>query len=223
MRRLEKTVRDDCALAQRLDLLVSIKGIGLRSALCLIIRMPELGHASRAEIAALAGLAPLTTTAASIMAGGVSRAVANACARACSCAHSQQPGTIPTWQPSMHACAATANNTCVPSSPWPANSSSSPTPSSFEKRNGRRNTRQDETWLLPEGEKGGVPRRLFSPFSPAGRRCRQADEGAARHAGRRRPHLQALRTSLPNPNSLNLHRQTPRHASRAGRGVIIWA
>ncbi|WP_157131377.1 transposase [Rhizobium sp. NXC14] len=56
--RLEKTVRDDCDLAQRLDLLISIKGIGLRSALCLIIRLPELGHASRAEIAALAGVAP---------------------------------------------------------------------------------------------------------------------------------------------------------------------
>lgn len=58
MRQLEKTVRDDLALAQRLDLLISIKGIGLRSALCLVIRMPELGHASRAEIAALAGVAP---------------------------------------------------------------------------------------------------------------------------------------------------------------------
>jgi transposase len=56
--RLEKTVRDDCDLARRLDLLISIKGIGLRSALCLIIRLPELGHAGRAEIAALAGVAP---------------------------------------------------------------------------------------------------------------------------------------------------------------------
>ncbi|MBX5067308.1 transposase, partial [Rhizobium lentis] len=56
--RLEKTVRDDCDLSQRLDLLTSIKGIGLRSALCLIIRLPELGNAGRGEIAALAGVAP---------------------------------------------------------------------------------------------------------------------------------------------------------------------
>lgn len=55
---LEKTAREDADLAQRLDLLISIKGIGLRSALCLIIRMPELGHAGRGEVAALAGVAP---------------------------------------------------------------------------------------------------------------------------------------------------------------------
>ncbi|WP_075293391.1 IS110 family transposase [Pararhizobium arenae] len=58
MLRLEKMVRDDVDLARRFDLLISIKGIGPRSALCLIIRMPELGHASRNEIAALAGVAP---------------------------------------------------------------------------------------------------------------------------------------------------------------------
>lgn len=55
---IETAVRRDDEIAHRLDLLVSIKGIGLRSALCLVIRMPELGHASREEIAALAGLAP---------------------------------------------------------------------------------------------------------------------------------------------------------------------
>lgn len=56
--RIEKAVRHDQELARRLDLMISIKGIGLRSALCLVIRMPELGQASRAEIAALAGVAP---------------------------------------------------------------------------------------------------------------------------------------------------------------------
>jgi transposase len=55
---LEKRVRDEDDLAQRLDLLISIKGIGLRSAICFVIRLPELGHAGRAEIAALAGVAP---------------------------------------------------------------------------------------------------------------------------------------------------------------------
>lgn len=56
--RIEKALRHDLELARRLDLLVSIKGIGLRSALGLVIRLPELGAASRAEIAALAGVAP---------------------------------------------------------------------------------------------------------------------------------------------------------------------
>jgi transposase len=58
MLQLEKLVRGDPDLARRLDLLVSIKGIGMRSALCLVIRMPELGHAGRNQIAALAGVAP---------------------------------------------------------------------------------------------------------------------------------------------------------------------
>jgi transposase len=45
-------------LARRLDLVLSIPGIGERTALALIIRMPELGRVSREEAAALAGLAP---------------------------------------------------------------------------------------------------------------------------------------------------------------------
>ncbi|OZA89376.1 MAG: IS110 family transposase [Azorhizobium sp. 39-67-5] len=45
-------------LARRLDLVLSIPGIGERTALALIVRMPELGQISREEAAALAGLAP---------------------------------------------------------------------------------------------------------------------------------------------------------------------
>ena len=60
--------RDACAssallrahddLARRLDLVLSVPGIGERTALALIIRMPELGRISREQAAALAGLAP---------------------------------------------------------------------------------------------------------------------------------------------------------------------
>jgi transposase len=49
-------VYDD--LGRRLDLVLSIPGLGERTALALIIRMPELGQVSREEAAALAGLAP---------------------------------------------------------------------------------------------------------------------------------------------------------------------
>lgn len=45
-------------LARRFDLLQSIPGLGERTALCLVIRMPELGQISREEAAALAGVAP---------------------------------------------------------------------------------------------------------------------------------------------------------------------
>jgi transposase len=45
-------------LANRLSLLTSIDSIAVRTALALIIRMPELGRLSREEAASLAGLAP---------------------------------------------------------------------------------------------------------------------------------------------------------------------
>lgn len=45
-------------LARRLSLVLSVPGIGERTALSLVVRMPELGHISREEAAALAGLAP---------------------------------------------------------------------------------------------------------------------------------------------------------------------
>jgi len=45
-------------LARRHDLLLSIDGIGDRTALAMLIRLPELGHITREQAASLAGLAP---------------------------------------------------------------------------------------------------------------------------------------------------------------------
>jgi transposase len=45
-------------LARRLDLVGSVPGIGERTAVAIVIRMPEIGSVSREEAAALAGLAP---------------------------------------------------------------------------------------------------------------------------------------------------------------------
>jgi transposase len=56
--RLEANLRKYDDLSRRLDLVESIPSIGRRTALCLVIRMPELGRVSREEAAALAGLAP---------------------------------------------------------------------------------------------------------------------------------------------------------------------
>jgi transposase len=58
IRSLAKHLRGHDDLAKRLELVLSIPGIGERTALALIIRMPELGQISREEAAALAGLAP---------------------------------------------------------------------------------------------------------------------------------------------------------------------
>lgn len=55
---IERHLRAHSDLACRLDLVLSIPGIGKRTALALLIRMPELGQVSREEAAALAGLAP---------------------------------------------------------------------------------------------------------------------------------------------------------------------
>jgi transposase len=58
IRSLAKRLRAYSDLARRFDLVLSIPGIGERTALAIIIRMPELGLISREEAAALAGLAP---------------------------------------------------------------------------------------------------------------------------------------------------------------------
>jgi transposase len=58
IRYLAKRLRAHSDLARRFDLVLSIPGIGERTALALLIRMPELGQISREEAAALAGLAP---------------------------------------------------------------------------------------------------------------------------------------------------------------------
>lgn len=55
---LVKTIGMDTDLARKLSLIVSIRGIGERSALALLVRMPEIGSLTRQEAAALAGVAP---------------------------------------------------------------------------------------------------------------------------------------------------------------------
>jgi transposase len=56
--KLSTMLRQHDDLATRLKLLLSIDGIGPRTAIALLIRMPELGRLSRGEAAALVGLAP---------------------------------------------------------------------------------------------------------------------------------------------------------------------
>ena len=58
LKRLLAILRAHADLANRFDLLISVPGIGERTAIALLIRMPELGTLSREKAAALAGLAP---------------------------------------------------------------------------------------------------------------------------------------------------------------------
>ena len=58
LRLLLKAIRAHEDLARKLHLLQSIQGIGERTALALVVRMPELGSLSREEAASLLGVAP---------------------------------------------------------------------------------------------------------------------------------------------------------------------
>jgi transposase len=58
LRRIVQAVGGHDDLRRRLHLIQSIPGIGERTALALLLRMPELGRLSREQAAALAGLAP---------------------------------------------------------------------------------------------------------------------------------------------------------------------
>lgn len=58
LRRIVASLRQHDDLARRLDLVETIPGIGERTAVAIVLRMPELGTITREQAAALAGLAP---------------------------------------------------------------------------------------------------------------------------------------------------------------------
>ncbi|WP_441233770.1 IS110 family transposase [Bradyrhizobium sp. 930_D9_N1_4] len=55
---LVAAIREHCDLAARLDLIYSVGGSGLPTAVAVLVRMPEIGQLTREQAAALAGLAP---------------------------------------------------------------------------------------------------------------------------------------------------------------------
>jgi transposase len=58
LRALAAKVRAEDDLARRMELLETIPGLGRLTALAFVIRMPELGHLTRHQAAALVGVAP---------------------------------------------------------------------------------------------------------------------------------------------------------------------
>jgi transposase len=56
--RIAKAIEAHDDLARRLKLVLSVPGIGLKTAIAIIVRMPEIGRITREQAAALAGLAP---------------------------------------------------------------------------------------------------------------------------------------------------------------------
>jgi transposase len=55
---LVSAIRKHGDLAERLDLIESVDGVGLRTAVAILVRMPEIGRLTREQAAALAGFAP---------------------------------------------------------------------------------------------------------------------------------------------------------------------
>lgn len=58
LKALVKAIRQHPDLAERLDLIESVDGVGLSTAVAILARMPEIGRVGREQVAALAGLAP---------------------------------------------------------------------------------------------------------------------------------------------------------------------
>jgi transposase len=58
LKSLVQAIRAHRDLAERLDLINSIDGIGLRTAVAILVRMPEIGRVTREEAAAIVGVAP---------------------------------------------------------------------------------------------------------------------------------------------------------------------
>jgi transposase len=58
LKALAVAIREHHDLAERLDLINSIDGIGLKTAIIVLVRMPEIGQITREQAAALSGLAP---------------------------------------------------------------------------------------------------------------------------------------------------------------------
>jgi transposase len=58
LKELVAAIRQHRDLAERLELIESVDGIGLKTAVAVLVRMPEIGRLTRGQAAALAGLAP---------------------------------------------------------------------------------------------------------------------------------------------------------------------
>ena len=109
-------------ISEQARLLRSAPGIGPVACMQLIAQMPELGRVGPKQVAALAGLAPLTSTAAHFAASGPSAAVASA---------SATPSTWPLSTPYVATQPSKASIKGSEAPENPPNSPSSPSPESF--------------------------------------------------------------------------------------------
>lgn len=103
LKRIVQALQRHDDLAHRLALVQSVPGIGARTAVALLLRLPELGQISREQAAALAGLAPFDDDSAQRrgqrhIAGGRSRARRALYAAALAAAFRWNPALITLYQ-----------------------------------------------------------------------------------------------------------------------------
>jgi transposase len=96
---LVNAIRQHQDLAARLDLIESVDGVGLRTAVAILVRMPEIGRLTREQAAALSGFAPYADdsgdhTGARHIAGGRKRLRRSLYAAALPAAHRWNPQLI---------------------------------------------------------------------------------------------------------------------------------
>ena len=131
--RLESAMQDvvasDPVLARRLDILLSIPGIGPVAALGLMAGLAEeLGACSSKQIAMLSGLAPVACDSGDRTGSGTSVAAAARCVPPSTSPPCLPPATMPACAASTNASSPQASHPRSPSSPSCASSSFSPIP-----------------------------------------------------------------------------------------------
>jgi transposase len=123
LKQLVAAIRQHADLAERLELIDSVRGVGLPTATAILVRLPEIGTLTREEVAALAGLAPYDDD------SGISGAAASGCeGRSIGRPCPHPCAGIPSSSRSTSASSPTERNTRPRSSPAPASCSSMSTP-----------------------------------------------------------------------------------------------
>ena len=82
LKELVAAIRQHRDLAERLDLIESVDGVGLKTAVAILVRMPEIGSVTREQAASLVGLRRSMTTAGCMPGYATSPAGASGCAEA---------------------------------------------------------------------------------------------------------------------------------------------
>jgi transposase len=133
-------MRAHADLAAKLDLIKSVEGIAEKTAIAILIRMPEIGTLSREQVTALAGLAPYDDDSGRSAGTDTSKVAALACVPASTPQPCQRPSFgILSSSPSTNASEPMAKPTKWLSLPVPENSLSSSIPLSPEQPLGSQN------------------------------------------------------------------------------------